>query len=61
MTWPSREPIRPEPYTAVAANGCTEPGCGTQNTLILSARDGRRCAAHAEDIPADLLEENDRD
>lgn len=59
MTWPSREPPRPEPYTAVAANGCTT--CGTQNTLVLSSRDGRRCAAHAEDIPADMLEENDCD
>lgn len=44
-------------FTASAANGCTGelPGgrrCGTQNTVVLSARDGRRCAQHADDLPA---------
>lgn len=38
-------------FTAVATNGCTADRCGTQNTVVLSARDGRRCAAHVADLP----------
>ena len=38
-------------FTTVAANGCTADGCGTQRTVVLSARDGRRCAAHADHLP----------
>ena len=40
------------PHTDVAANGCTgkRPDgrtCGTQRTVVLSSRDGRRCPEHA--------------
>lgn len=39
-------PIHPEGWTSTAANGCTAPGCGTQDTEWLDPTVGRRCAAH---------------
>lgn len=42
-------PPRENGWTATQANGCTEPGCGTQNTVVLDAKLGRRCADHHPD------------
>jgi len=43
-------------FTTAARDGCTGQlpngrRCDTQNTVVLSARDGRRCADHADDLP----------
>lgn len=38
-------PPRPQGWTEGAVGGCTERGCGTQETVTVS-RLGGRCAAH---------------
>jgi hypothetical protein len=35
-----------EGWTRTATDGCTAPGCGTQNTVTLDGVHGRRCAEH---------------
>jgi hypothetical protein len=35
----------PDSFTAWSQSGCTQPGCGTEDTETLSVA-GRRCAAH---------------
>jgi hypothetical protein len=42
------EPMqRREGWTASAAHGCTEDGCGTQDTTVVDGFHGRRCDDHA--------------
>ena len=42
-------PSRPQGWTEGAIGGCTERGCGTQDTVTVS-RVGRRCADHAPEF-----------
>jgi hypothetical protein len=51
MTTP--DPLPPPVGYTTAKNGCTYPGCGTQDTDTLSGHVGRRCRDHAPGFSPD--------
>jgi hypothetical protein len=45
------EPAIPDSFRTTGYNpaflGCTHDGCGSQDTVVVTGREGRRCAEHA--------------